>query len=300
MNLKVQNIQYNLEENCLKKYTTFGHHGEFIQGIFKNKNENSYALITVPCDYYKTEAILTKYNCSKEFKLKPNILKLLEYFKFKYDIEHNYNLEINSEIPVGKGLGSSTADLVAAINVINLHFELNLSNCDIIKICVEIEKASDPLLVPSPCLFAQQRGEVIKYYEMGKIKLKIIGVQSKSLCKVETKNYLIRDYEKKDLEKFSEIESKIDFGFQTGNSQLVAEACISSATLNQKFIQLLDLDIIKSIAFNNRALGYQISHSGTCIGIIYDAMLSDNNNIDSLKTELNTMGYSPIEFSFSS
>ena len=311
MDLKVQKIQHNdylfpennwtlVEKKC-EKYTAFGHHGEFIQGVFSNnKNEKSYALISMPCSYYKTEAILTEYESLKKFKLKPNILKLLNYFKMNFEIENNFSLEIISEIPIGKGLGSSTADLVAAINVINLHFQLNLNAFDIIKICVEIEKASDPLLVSTPCLFAQQIGEVIKYYDMADIKLNIVGIQSKSFCKVETKNYLIRNYEKEDLKIFSEIESKIDAGFRTGDSKLIAEACVSSAQLNQKFIQLKDLEVINSVAQNHKALGYQISHSGTCIGIIYDAKLSERSNIDSLKKELNAMGYSPIEFSYSS
>jgi len=72
-------------------------------------------------------------------KHKDKSLKLIELIGDKYKIFINGLLIINSEVEEGKGLSSSSADLVACARVISDAYNLRLSNFDIDELLFAIE-----------------------------------------------------------------------------------------------------------------------------------------------------------------
>jgi L-threonine kinase len=66
-----------------------------------------------------------------------------------------------SMIPKGKGFGSSSADILAVLQVLNQHCNTKLDRSDLYKLAVQIEP-TDPLLHSETLLFDSGRGEVVE------------------------------------------------------------------------------------------------------------------------------------------
>src|SRR3990167_3201297 len=108
-----------------KKYQTLcvakahGKFGELLQGALPG--ENNHFLISMPVDSYSTakfscgstdKSIIT--NPAQKFKSVSLVFKIMEYFNLTY----GWKLCLESQLSEGKGLGSSTADLIATARAI--------------------------------------------------------------------------------------------------------------------------------------------------------------------------------------
>ncbi len=135
--------------------------GELIQGMMGDVN----FLVTCPVNCYSLVSI--KKNNSGDISV--NILgknKLLSAVKetikmYNFDNRSGYEIILDSDLPIGKGMASSTADMTAAIIATAILNDKYLSEDEIAKILLKIEP-SDGIFYQGIVAFDHIHGS---YYE---------------------------------------------------------------------------------------------------------------------------------------
>ncbi|MGL4607547.1 MAG: GHMP kinase [Eubacteriaceae bacterium] len=240
--------------------------GEYIQGWYKKKP----CLVSCPMNRYSIITLREGLGEWQYFKSKTR--KMIELFFKRNGIPENekkhFNLKIDTEIPVGKGMASSTADIAGIITGLSAYFEIKITPEEIGKYCTTIEP-SDNLMFPKLNLFNHLSGEILEKYE-GSIKTNVLMINFYGGVNTLAFNETQEDYSQKDLESFENIVRQFRNGVAENNLKEVGEACTQSALLNQKRLRKNYLEKVIELSRENQGLGVVIGHSGTVMGVLYE------------------------------
>ncbi len=252
--------------------------GELIQGITGDIN----FLVTCPVDCYSVVSM--KKNNTKEITInKPGKIKLLSAIKetlsfFDLDQKSGYEVLLKSDLPIGKGMASSTADMTGAIIATGILNNKFLTEKEISKILLKIEP-SDGIFYSGIVAFDHIKGS---FYE--------------KVGEAFPANFLVFDYggevdtikfnsdpdlEKKNIEKKPIIEkaySLIKESFIDKDIKKLGKAVTLSSLENQNILFKENLEEIIKISLSKGAYGINVAHSGTLIGILND----EKTNLENL------------------
>ncbi|WP_042278346.1 GHMP family kinase ATP-binding protein [[Clostridium] dakarense] len=255
--------------------------GEFVQGILeKEEYLSSYAI-----DLYskaEVEEKLRNINMGPS-KSRHAIEKVFERFDLPIKESKNISLNINSEIPVGKGMASSTADIGATIVATLGLIKKNLTSEEISYIASTIEP-TDSTYIEKNVVFNPLNGEVIKYLGNIKNSKVVILEPNKTLDTMKirnTPNYKDIKIQNKDI--ISEAFYLLEEGIKNNNLSLVGKAATLSSLANENIDKKDGLKEIIEISQNYGAYGVNIAHSGTVVGILLDQSMNDKKLIELLK-----------------
>lgn len=285
-----------------KKITvrTPGTCGELAQGVI----DGNCFHITCPVDlfsYISVESAKKTEIPFNKWKTKKAVEKMLKLFRGKINpvrnnpanrdadmIAHrtsngvNLKVQIQSEIPVSKGMASSTADIVGVcLGIANL-LERKISDDDISKIALSIEP-TDGIMFPGITLFDHREGKIKEYLGSApKMKILVVdlGIRVDTI-EFNKKMFLHRHLSnQKKIKKAFEL---IKTGIRQNDIRKIGEGATISALCNQKILYKPELEKILDIGLKMGAVGVNVAHSGGVIGILLDYEFSD---IESLKTKL--------------
>ena len=242
--------------------------GEFVQGILDNEEYlSSYAI-----DMFSVASLEEKkedINLGSK-KSRKAIEKVFEKFNIPIEESKNISLDLKSNIPIGKGMASSTADIGATIKATLSILNKKLNDEEISLIASEIEP-TDSIILYKNSIFNPINGSVKKYlssFDNGRV----IILEPKEI--LETK--IIRsnpDYLNIKLENKSIIKKSFNLlekGLENNDLKLIGEACTLSSLANENIHKKPYLNEIIEISQNMNAYGVNIAHSGTVIGILID------------------------------
>ena len=103
---------------------------------------------------FEPSDVLKITGCPKEYADKNNLV--VQAFQKTCQHLHqempNFHLDIDSDIPFSRGLGSSSTCVVAGILACDAWFEAHMNKMEILKIATEIEGHPDNV---APCIFGQ-------------------------------------------------------------------------------------------------------------------------------------------------
>lgn len=242
--------------------------GEFVQGILDNEEYlSSYAI-----DMFSIASLEEKkedINLGSK-KSRKAIEKVFEKFNIPIEESKNISLDLKSNIPIGKGMASSTADIGATIKATLSILNKKLNDEEISLIASEIEP-TDSIILYKNSIFNPINGSVKKYlssFDNGRV----IILEPKEI--LETKiirsnpNYLNIKLENKSIIKKSF--NLLEKGLKNNDLKLIGEACTLSSLANENIHKKPYLNEIIEISQNMNAYGVNIAHSGTVIGILID------------------------------
>ena len=242
--------------------------GEFVQGILDNEEYlSSYAI-----DMFSIASLEEKkedINLGSK-KSRKAIEKVFEKFNIPIEESKNISLDLKSNIPIGKGMASSTADIGATIKATLSILNKKLNDEEISLIASEIEP-TDSIILYKNSIFNPINGSVKKYlssFDNGRV----IILEPKEI--LETKiirsnpNYLNIKLENKSIIKKSF--NLLEKGLKNNDLKLIGEACTLSSLANGNIHKKPYLNEIIEISQNMNAYGVNIAHSGTVIGILID------------------------------
>jgi len=244
--------------------------GELIQGMMGEVN----FLVTCPVNCYSLVSI--NKNNSGDISINiPGKIKLLSAVKetikmFNLDNESGYEIILESDLPIGKGMASSTADMTAAIIATGILNNKYLSENEIAKILLKIEP-SDGIFYQGIVAFDHIHGS---YYEKvgdafpAKFLIYDYGGEVDTI-----KFNSDPDLKKKNIEKIPVIEKAyfmIKESFLNNDIEKLGKAITLSSLENQKILYKENLEDIIRLALSFDAYGVNIAHSGTLIGILND------------------------------
>ena len=242
--------------------------GELIQGY----KDNSNFLISCPIDIYSTVKVKTlskKENIEiskRKDKTKKALKKLLKYYNS--DIT-GLKVEISSQLPESKGMGSSTADITAALLAAFLVMDREIDLRVIKDIAIEVEP-TDATFLQGISLFDHIEGRVLNYLgEIEPIPLLIFDYGGE----VDTLDFNMRTdlfkLNKNKADKVNEAYSLIKKGIEQKDSKLIGQGATLSSLANQNILNKPGLEHLVDLLKEQAGfLGINTAHSGTVIGIM--------------------------------
>lgn len=254
--------------------------GEFVQGIIDDEEY----LCSYAIDMYSKvyiEEKLVDINLGR-YKSRLAIEKVFEKFNLPKKYTKNISLNINSKIPVGKGMASSTADIGATIKATLSLIDKDLSSEEISKLAAEIEP-TDSIFIDKNSIFNPLNGTVIKY--LGNLTNAKVVILEPNKVLDTMKIRLRQDYNKLKVENKEVIKKSfalLEEGLKKNNLSLVGEACTLSSLVNENIEKKEYLNEIIKISKKYGAYGVNIAHSGTVVGILIDKFMNDKKMIDAL------------------
>ena len=217
--------------------------GESAQGFFRAEP----LLITCPIEKFSTVVV------SDEFAgvegLGEKSLAMLDKVLKIFGAEKNFGVRLTSELPRGKGMASSSADIAAVAQAVALSFGKNFSPAELGKLCASIEP-TDGIFYSGVVAMNPLTGRLIK-----KIRAR------------EKFQIAVFDYGGEvDTLKFNR---RSDFKFPTLDDEINFTLTEKSALANQKILFKQNLEDLMNFAKDLGAVAVNVAHSGTVAGIFF-------------------------------
>lgn len=182
-------------------------------------------------------------------------------------------LFLQSELPEGKGLASSSADLVATARSIASCFGRRIHTSLIENLMAEIEP-SDGVMYPGVVAYRQQSCSLLSF--LGQMPpLAIVGIDEGGT--VETVDYDKRRVENSAGQKaqYHELLAAARIAIAQGDTAAIGRIATASALLHQERAPKQHLSSMLKASEETGAVGVIVAHSGTMIGILLDRRAPD-------------------------
>ena len=254
-----------------------GHHGEILQGALLRHVQGTPipCLVTLPCVQFQSAATyLPRYLAplivypNNRHKARRAASLALAHLGFQ---DVGGVLLLSGNIPPRQGLGSSTADVVAAIRAVANAVGRHLPPGHIARLAVAAETAADPLMFEtSALLFAQREGRVIERFARPLPPMEILGIRDPANgTGQDTLEGAPRCYDKRELREFEALRAGLATAIAHDDAAAIGAIATQSARLNQRFLYKPNLDRLAALGQAHGALGIQVAHSGTAMGLIF-------------------------------
>ena len=243
--------------------------GELAQGVM----DGVHFLVTCPVDFYSRvkvdiysggPGVEAPEDCDKAAAAVRRTLSHLKNSKVLA------RLTINNPIPRGKGMASSSADLAAAIAATGLALGQELTPDQIAQIALSIEP-TDGIMIPGVALFDHRAGSIRESLgpppPMEIVALDLGGT-------VDTVQFNMVDrfqrWQAVD-EQTTEALRLLRRGIANQDPALVGQGASISAEASQTVLAKPRLAEVKEFAESVGAVGINVGHSGTIMGVLLDA-----------------------------
>lgn len=246
--------------------TSFGTFGELLQGVLAD-NELDF-IVTLPINQYSqvefSPDLSDKLKVIPEFKQKSALLaiRLLNHF----NLPVGGTLTIESDLPTGKGLASSSADLVATARAIESSYDFNIPVKLLQKFMGEIEP-TDGVMYPGVVSFYHRKVELGEIF--GPIPpLTIVAIDEGGVVDTVEFNKVSKSFTFEEKLEYTQLNNQLRIAFQEQNVRAIGKVATRSAIMNQSWQEKRSLNHFLQLSHQFDALGIVVAHSGTFIGLL--------------------------------
>ena len=243
--------------------------GELAQGVI----EGIHFLVTCPIDFYSRvtvdlysdgPGVEAPDGCDKTAAAVRRALSQLKNAKVRA------KLTINNPIPRGKGMASSSADLAAAIAATGLALGEELTPYQIAQIALSIEP-TDGIMIPGVALFDHRAG-IIRESLGPPPPMEIVALDLGGTVDTVQFNMVDRFQRWQNVdEQTKEALRLLRLGIASEDPVLVGQGASISADASQAVLSKPRLEDVKDFAAAVGAVGVNVGHSGTIMGVLLDA-----------------------------
>lgn len=199
------------------------------------------------------------------------VTKAIEKVRAGLDLEVGVRIEVESELAPGKGMASSTADIASAIVAVNVLFDKAIDAKQIAEVALSVEP-TDGTFFEGIVAFDHLKGRFFE--EIGDAPPIDVVV----LEPPQTLDTIAFNREKlaanNDLFVKEAYEMAVS-GIRDFNLKLIGEAATLSAMLNQSRLLKPELNDVIALSRRKGALGVNVAHSGTVMGILVERGFGD-------------------------
>lgn len=252
------------------------HHGEIVQGAFRVDGRIRRGLVTIPCELYWSTAEFAPapgagLSVAPQWRCKARRAAELTLRELEPLLGGSLGgaLSVSSDVPLGRGFGSSTSDVLATIRAVADAFELRLPRETVARLAVAAETASDSLMFDqSAVLFAHREGELIEDFGARLPPLHVLGFGTG--LPVNTVGFLPARYTPRELDRFDELRVLLRTAIRTRDVRLIGEIATVSTRINQGHLPIPRLEQVCALAEESGAAGVHTAHSGDIAGLLFD------------------------------
>lgn len=240
--------------------------GELLQGHIMGSEK----LVSYPIDLYSSVTLAEGTGSTRAKglgKAYAAVEATLEHLGYRASDAYGLTLNVDSDIPRGKGMASSTADIAAAAVATAAYAGRRLSETELAAICASIEP-TDSIIFREITLFDHVAGKAARSY--GKFPGCNVMVLEGRDC-IDTVEF--HKYKRNELVEQGEIQMKkalalFEEGISSGEPWKIGQAAIISALEREKVIKKPGLEWIIETALKLGAYGVNAAHSGSVLGIL--------------------------------
>lgn len=245
--------------------TCNGTFGELIQGVLGD----SPFLVSLPIELKSTAIFLPDPKLEKisilSLNPKPKSEQACRLLLQKYKIQAGGKLLITSDLPEGKGMASSSADLIASLRAVAHTYSLPINESVLSEITSTIEP-TDGIMYPELVAYDYINGRLIEV--MGQLpRMILLGIDTGGTVESTLFNQVPKNYNNEEKHLFSQALLLLKEGVRNKDLSYIFEAATMSAKINEKRLAKPFFKDILKIAEENNG-GVVIAHSGTVIGVL--------------------------------
>jgi len=258
--------------------------GELVQGIYEGNNFQ----VTCPIELFSyihlelADSNKDLQNFYLQEKSRQALISTLNYFGLS-EKDVNLKIEIFSEIPLAKGMGSSSADIIGIILGVSILLNKEISADEVAKLALTIEPTDGIMYKDIVCFDHLKKGLLER---IGQPPLLDVLVIDPGGC-VDTLEFNQRkDLIRLRLENQKEIAQALELvkkGTIEKNIKLIGEGATLSALCNQKILFKKELEEVISTSYKRGVVGVNVAHSGVVLGVLLPPNYSE---IENLKKEI--------------
>lgn len=240
--------------------------GELIQGFY-GKNE---MLVSYAIDCFST-VTLTE---TKHYKLCMDHVNAKAVVAFKracdyFELDPNgFSVDISSDIPVGKGMASSTADIVGVLSAVSIYAGCRPSAQWLGKMAADIEP-TDNIMFSEWVLFDHLNGCAVESLQT----IENLGVLVLEMDDTVDTERLRQEgaFKKSDKPRASKALDLLREASESGDLKKLGMAMEVSAFENQIVLYKPFLKELIDLAHGFDLVGINAAHSGTVLGVVYES-----------------------------
>jgi len=238
--------------------------GELVQGTLGGTN----FLITCPVDLYTT--VTVRLDGKRIAAGEKTLAALNRTWSYLGVGNMQFSVFIDSEIPVGKGMASSSADISAACQAAALAVGKTLTDDEIADLALTIEP-TDGIFYPGIVMFDHVSGQMRRPLGLPptiKIAVFDLGGEIDTLQFNRRGDLTMLNKAKEPLVR--QAVELVRQGLALGDTALIGKGATLSALANQHILPKPCLPQIIEIIKDYGAAGVTVAHSGTVIGVLFD------------------------------
>jgi len=269
-----------------------GHAGEFLQGVIEEDHEQHAVLISIPVPELGSRACF-QFAAGAGLAVHPHWKrKSLRAFELAWKSLSSSppagHLRMASDLPVSRGMGSSTADCVAAIRVAARAHGRTLSPAQVAWLAHQAEQNSDATMYGAQLvLFRHCEGKVHRELPGSGPRFDRVLVElAAGVRPVETDCLSRPAYTPAEIAEFNNLVARFSCAAQGSDLAGIGAVAERSADINQRYHPISRLLEVRAIARGLGAFGTAIAHSGDLqIMLFPQGALSEDRQSD-LRQEL--------------
>ncbi|PWI32257.1 GHMP kinase [Vibrio albus] len=246
--------------------------GELIQGWIAGSEK----LVSCPINWFSTVAVTSgNANASRERPLMRRALILaLETLGIPATESLHLKIDYDSDIPVAKGMASSTADIAATIAATYRHFKSSISEHKIARMCVQLEP-SDSTMFGDLTLFDHHTGAVTERYgEFGDLDILVL----ESPVTIDTSAYheIVREHKLiQSADALSKAAQQLALAIKRRQNTTLGIAATASAIESQAILPKPYFTELLELVEKYDLYGLNVAHSGSAVGLFYHTAVHD-------------------------
>jgi len=182
-------------------------------------------------------------------------------------------IRLSSNIPVCRGLGSSTSDCVAAIRAVAAWCQESPSEETVAKLAQQAEGSSDSTMFAEQVVaFRHCEGTIEEYLGKELPVLRALLVESEPAGRgVRTDRLRRPEYTAAQIDCFVQLLAKLKEAVQVNDVGGIGTVATASATINQQYFPKPHFNKMIEVAEQTGAVGVAAAHSGTLLVLLYAA-----------------------------
>lgn len=200
---------------------------------------------------------------------KHKAVRLAELLLHRLGLPVRGRLAIESELPEGKGMASSSADLVATARAIFGAIDRPVEEETLLSLLREIEP-TDGVMYPEFVSFFHRRVELHQRLGLPGRSMHVLAVDEGGMVDTLAYNRKIGGYSDAERAAYETLLDRACTGFRRSDLRVLGDVATRSAELNQRRNPKRHLTRLHAMKQELGALGVVVTHSGTCAGLLFD------------------------------
>lgn len=248
--------------------TSFGTFGELLQGVLPDQKD---FLVTLPIARWSTarfevDPATTEVTVTPAHKTKA--LRAARILLDACGAGIGGRLTVDSGLPEGKGMASSSADLVATVRAVGNALGMTVSPELAESVLRDIEP-TDGVMYPGIVAFYHREVRIREV--LGSLPpLTVVGVDEGGAIDTVAFNRIPKPFSDKDKREYASLLDEMSGAIRASDVATVGRIATRSAELNQQLRPKRLLDEVIDVCRAAGGLGVVTAHSGTTLGVLLD------------------------------